>query len=231
MAAEFDKVAGNYDALLNSATAMTGFDAGEFAGAKVRRLARLFPDVALGGGRFLDYGCGAANLLGHFIKYFPETDYTGVDPSAGMIACALEQYPDTGRFFETAAPEWKEGAYDLIFIANVLHHIPHDRHPAILEELCGLLNPGGRLVVWEHNPLNPVTRRIVRDCEFDRDAVLVPSRQLKRLMRRLSLLNVTLQYTTFFPKWLGCLTGLEPSLGWCPLGGQYVIFGEKPAGR
>ncbi len=228
MSAEFDEVSRHYDDLLNSATAMTGFDAGEFAEAKLKRLASLLPDLVEAGGAFLDYGCGGGNLFAHFADYFLRTVYTGTDPSPGMIEQARKKFGDRGRFLETASPEWKAGRYDLVFVANVLHHIPHNHHERVLRELCGLLNPGGRLVIWEHNPRNPVTRKIVRDCEFDRDAVLVPVARIKRLLKGLRLDAVTLQYTTFFPKWLGFLSGLEPALGWCPLGGQYVIYGKKP---
>jgi hypothetical protein len=85
----------------------------------------------------------------------------------------------------------------------------------------------GILVIWEHNPLNPITHKIVRDCHFDEDAVLVPSKNLKNLFTRVSLSNVQVIYTTFFSKFLSTLNFMDPYLGSLPLGGQHLVTGQK----
>ena len=90
-----------------------------------------------------------------------------------------------------------------------------------------MLNQSGRLVIWEHNPLNPVTQKIIKDCPIDKDAVLVSSQNIKRLFERVSLSEINISYTTFFPKFLSPLNHIEPFLDWLPLGGQYVIRGQK----
>ena len=115
----------------------------------------------------------------------------------------------------------------MIFSAGVFHHIPHPDHAKIINKLYSLLNTGGKLVIWEHNPLNPVTQKIVKDCPFDKDAVLIPSKTHKKHFNRVSLSNVQIIYTTFFPKFLSALNFLDPYLGWLPLGGQYLAIGQK----
>ena len=100
-------------------------------------------------------------------------------------------------------------------------------HGKIIDKLFTLLNMEGRMVIWEHNPINPFTQKIVKDCPFDQDAVLVPSRLLKEQFNRVALSNVQIIYTTFFPKFLSILNFMDPFLGWLPLGGQYLVKGQK----
>ena len=227
MASEFDPYAKDYDALLNSATRATGYEAGDFAEAKLKRIAQLFPEFAQSNGCLLDFGCGGGNLYEKFSDYFPQVYYIGVDPSSDMVKEARSKYEDA-QFFGIESPEWKQMGYGLIVAANVFHHIPHEQHATVLSQLTDVLQPGGHLVIWEHNPANPVTRKIVKDCEFDQDAVLVPPGQLEQQFHDLSLEQIDRRYVTFFPKWLGFLSGLELALGWLPLGGQYLISGRRP---
>jgi hypothetical protein len=111
--------------------------------------------------------------------------------------------------------------------AGVFHHIPHGEHERVLVELARRLAPGGAAAIWEHNPRNPFTRRIVRDCAFDRGAVLVPAARLRSQLAQAGLEHVRVVYVTFFPRPLRALIPLEPHLGWLPLGGQYVVIGES----
>jgi hypothetical protein len=39
--------------------------------------------------------------------------------------------------------------------------------------------------------------------------------------------GVSLSYIVFFPKFLAFLRGLEPRLGWCPLGAQTLTVGTR----
>ena len=68
----------------------------------------------------------------------------------------------------------------------------------------------------------------MRDCSFDKDAVLIPPGRMKRLFRAHSLANIQIVFTTFFPKNLQILLPLERFLHWAPLGGQYVAIAERP---
>ena len=161
------------------------------------------------------------------MQFFPKAVYTGVDTSKDSIKKACSRFQDKAAFQEYDFQEWKSCKYDLIFSAGVFHHIPHNDHAKIINKLYSLLNPGGKLVIWEHNPLNPVTQKIVKDCPFDKEAILIPSKTLKYQFNRASLSNVQIIYTTFFPRFLSFLNFLDPYLGWLPLGGQYLAIGQK----
>ena len=117
--------------------------------------------------------------------------------------------------------------HDLIFSSGVFHHIPHQEHGLLIKHLSNLLNPNGKLVIWEHNPINPFTQKIVKECVFYKDAVLIQSKELKQHLKAASLARVRIIYTTFFPKFLSSFNIFDSFLSWFPLGGQYLATGEK----
>ncbi len=228
MAQLFDKFSGNYKTLLDESLQSTGFDTEYFSTAKIKTLARLFPEFCREPIRFLDYGCGNGSLYKPVTGFFPQATYVGTDLSDDMVqqARTLSHGPDT--FFELKSDAWKTGHYDVIFAANVFHHIPDTDHLKILKELRPLLTPKGKLILWEHNPWNPITRKIVDDCVFDKDAVLISPLQSKRLFQKTGFYPLRIVFTTFFPKSLEFLISLEPWLEWLPLGGQYLLIAENP---
>ena len=58
-------------------------------------------------------------------------------------------------------------SFYLVFIAAVFHHVDFALHQALIKEITRALKKGGRLVLFEHNPLNPLTRYLVKTCVFD----------------------------------------------------------------
>jgi hypothetical protein len=109
----------------------------------------------------------------------------------------------------------------------VLHHVPPAERSALMDTVASTLAPGGRLIVFEHNPLNPVTRHAVKICPFDENAVLLFPGEVKRLLRGAKLDPVALDYIVFFPHALRFARGMEPGLSWVPLGAQVCAWGTK----
>jgi SAM-dependent methyltransferase len=228
MAQYFDKFSNDYKTLLDESLEITGFDTDYFPTAKIKTLARLFPELCQRPIRILDFGCGTGSLYQPFRKFFPEATYTGTDLSDKMVQQAKTLNGDADVFYEMESRQWRQGAYDIILAANVFHHILHSEHLKILKDLRSLLAPKGKFILWEHNPWNPFTRKIVKDCAFDKDAVLVSPLQSKRLGRKTGFSDMRIVFTTFFPKSLAFLTILEPWLEWLPLGGQYLLVANNP---
>jgi hypothetical protein len=83
------------------------------------------------------------------------------------------------------------------------------------------------IALFEHNPLNPLTRKAVRGCKFDRDAELLGRRETARLLTEAGLFPRR-RYIEFFPRESGLLRRIEVRLGWLPLGAQYVVFAHRP---
>ena len=98
-----------------------------------------------------------------------------------------------------------------------------------MRETARVVRPGGLVAVFEHNPLNPLTRRVVRDCAFDEGVELLPRRELETLLRAAGLEVVSAHYLLFFP-WRGRLfEAAERLLARLPLGAQYVVAARRRA--
>jgi len=223
----FDQYSIKYNELVDNAVSPTGYSTNSLVIAKLQKLKNLFPTLSGKPFRLLDFGCGIGNLYSSIGHIFPQVTYTGVDPSKDSILQARSRFNDEILFHESTTLEWQALKFDLIFASGVFHHIPHIEHTRIIQQLCSLLNRDGNLVIWEHNPGNPVTRKIVNDCIFDQDAILVSPTTLKSQLREASLTNVKVIYTTFFPKYFSILNCLDPYLSWLPVGGQYLVTGRK----
>ena len=79
------------------------------------------------------------------------------------------------------------------------------------------------MYIFEHNPLNPVTRQVFENCPFDVDAEMLTTRQTHELALASGLRIQHSAYTLFFPKPLKILRPLERYLRWLPLGAQYYV--------
>ncbi len=106
----------------------------------------------------------------------------------------------------------------------MFHHIEAAEHVPLLRSLRRLLRPGGVLAIFEHNPVNPVTRYIVATCPFDENAVLIPAPTFVARQREAGFSRVSATYTGFFPGQLRALRPLERFMGPLPVGAQYYTL-------
>jgi len=219
---DFDDYSANYDELLHQSTKLYAEDSEYFAKYKV--------DLVRQNTRspvrcVLEYGCGTGRNIGYLQEAFPDAKIVGTDVSAESLRLARANNP--GAEFELERPDLDLGRFDLIFIASVFHHIPPTERLAVMKSLATRLAPGGSIDVFEHNPFNPVTRKIVNDCPFDADAVLLKPEELRRLFRHAGIRLEDVSYCLFVPPRLSWLIPLEKYLKWLPLGGQYWIRGTR----
>jgi SAM-dependent methyltransferase len=218
---DFDRHARSYEAVHAENLGPSGEPPAYFAGYKQRMVERI-----LGRGfpaPLLDFGCGIGALTALLAGSFRRVD--GYDPSRESLALARARAP-SARFFHRldALPSRHYGA---VVLANVLHHVAPAGRAGLLRAVAALLAPGGMLIVFEHNRLNPITRRVVSACPFDDGAQLLHPREVKRLLREAALLEVRLDYIVFFPRALRLLRPLEPWLARLPLGAQVCAWGRN----
>jgi hypothetical protein len=85
---------------------------------------------------------------------------------------------------------------------------------------------GGLVVVYEHNPKNLLTRKVVRDCEFDRDAVLLTMAQTRQLLTTAGCSDVATSSILTLPPLGGFVEKLDGLFGRLPFGSQYRAIGH-----
>jgi SAM-dependent methyltransferase len=222
---QFDQFAGDYKHVLDQSIAVSGEDSSYFSEYKARYLARILgADFS---GKILDFGCGVGLLSGFLRKHLRRSRLDGFDVSRESIARIDPSLTGQGVF--TCAEDQLAHDYDLIVVANVMHHVLPQQRDQTVADLAARLVPGGKLAIIEHNPANPLTRRTVDRCPFDKDAVLLRPVETESLVRRAKLKLVRRDYIVFMPRILSRLRALEPSLSWLPLGAQYAVLGEKHA--
>ena len=220
-APEFDSFAQSYDEILENSLGRKGplSSVEYFAEGKAQYIWRLLGDRFMG--TILDYGCGHGRVARQLLKLFPAARIHGYDISAKTIDAAEETLRRQVLLTSVEADLLPD--YDLLVVAGVLHHVQPGERVPFMAALRDRLSPSGRLLVFEHNPLNPVTRRIVAHCIIDRGAVLSTPTQTSAVMAAAGLRATALDYISFAPPRLRCLRPLERFLSRCPLGAQYVM--------
>lgn len=220
---EFDRFAEEYTEILDRSVSFSGQDSRYFAEFKALYLRRMLgPAFA---GKILDFGCGVGLLAGFLRKHLPASRIDGFDVSKDSISRVDPSLSSAGMF--TSETTELSHDYDLIVVANVMHHIAPPSRNAIVQNLADRLSSGGLLSIFEHNPVNPLTRWVVDHCPFDDDAVLLTRRETVSLVKTAGLLLQRRDYTLFVPAFLGWLRPLESRLRWLPLGAQYVVVAAK----
>ena len=228
--AEFDRVADEYAALHSRNIAVTGESPEFFARYKIEDAAAEAQRAGVEVRQVLDFGSGIGNSLPHLAALFPKAQLTCADVSARSLEISRSRFPDVpARHVEItgAALPFADESFDLVFSACVFHHIPHAEHAAWLAELRRVARPGGLLMIFEHNPLNPLTAKAVRDCPFDENAVLIGARAFRQRVENAGWHAAQSVYRMFFPHALAFARPAERWLRKLPLGAQYFVLARR----
>ena len=111
---------------------------------------------------------------------------TGVDPSQGMLDVMAERAPDVhGQRASGTELPFDDASFDLVLTVAALHHIAEpDAVRRTLAEMARVLRPGGRIVVWDHNPRNPYWKHLMaRVPQDDGSARLIPEAEILEGLR------------------------------------------------
>lgn len=222
---DFDEYAKNYKGHVNDALGLLGGDVSYYVERKVEIL-----KISLAGQkieRILDYGCGIGQAVPFLKSEFSPAVIVGSDMSAESLSVASSQFP----YLETCtSDQLPDGFFDLIFVSNVLHHVEQVDRSDVVNELCIKLRAGGKVAVFEHNPLNPITRRVVSNCVFDEGVELLSKSQVRKMLLNTGLVDkVSSGYCMFVPEQLQSLNWIERYLKILPIGGQHYTVGNKRA--
>jgi SAM-dependent methyltransferase len=228
--AEFDLLADEYRVQHKQNVAITGESPEYFSEYKIVDLADWLNRQNLPVNKILDFGSGIGNSLPYFRKYFPESEISCADVSARSIEIAQSRFPGQENYVLIDQNiKLPTASQDVVFSACVFHHIPHDLHLHWIAELHRITKPGGVLVIYEHNPLNPLTVRAVNTCPLDVNARLIRGGAMRKRAVAGGWGDAQVDYKLFFPAALAALRPMERHLEWLCLGAQYRMLARRSA--
>ena len=226
---DFDRFAEGYEREVEQATRFARLPSEFFLEAKVAhlldRLRKEFEDLRRL--RVLDVGCGVG-LTDQLLKArLPRL--VGVDISDKSLDIARVRNPQISyhRSTDDKLP-FANGLFDVVFAICVWHHVPPVQWTSFLSELSRVLVPKGLLLIYEHNPWNPLTRLVVSRCAFDEDAVLVSPFQAARKVRESGFGKMSTDYLLFLPFKNRIIQRWEAAMfRKIPLGAQYALCATR----
>lgn len=229
--AEFDKFAEEYKSLHLQNIASSGESPEYFAEYKMRDLRQVI-DAASNvqvNGSFLDFGAGTGTSVPFFRKHFPSARLTCLDVSGASLEIAASNFGNSAEYvvFDGRIIPFAPNSYDAAYACCVFHHISPQEHIWHMRELRRILKTNGILIVYEHNPLNPLTVRAVNTCPFDEKAILIRASVMKERLKRAGFGSIEISYRVFFPRFLRSMRWMEDWLKWLPLGAQYYVKASK----
>jgi SAM-dependent methyltransferase len=219
----------DYVAEVNRSIAFSGVEQSFFTRGKARRMLEILrrsgkdPSAM----NLLDIGCGVGLMHPFVASEFHEI--VGVDVARDALDEAERANPNVRYLaYDGQRLPTPPASFDVAAAICVLHHVPPDQWPDFIGEARRALRPGGWLMVFEHNPWNPLTRLAVARCPFDYDAVLLSPACLTRLLREAGFDGVRAEFLFFTPTFHRIAERLEHGLRWLPAGAQYVALGRRP---
>ena len=229
---EFDRYSESYSDLLKDPIRdkFAGSKPEFFQGRKAELILDYFRRRQLDTSRmkYLDVGCGKGELLRDLQPSFDVV--VGCDPSAGMISSIHDV--DVRLQVDDSNLPFPDSHFDFVTASGVFHHVPPTNRIALAKAVNRVMKPGGVFAIIEHNPLNPVTRRIVGRTPVDNDAILLTASETRKLLVSANLIVDEQTYFLYLPMQLYEHGGrwFENLLAKIPLGGQYGTFGFKDRG-
>ena len=219
----FDDYASSYRAEMGDALGRLGGESSYYLRQKVKLLSR---ELRLSPPRHvLDFGCGIGQAVPFLLEAFAPDSLVCTDESKESLNMLRASYPNVRA---VGLEDVDDEAFDLVFVANVLHHIEPGLRRDVVRNLCRRLRPRGTVAVFEHNPLNPVTRKIVSNCSFDEGVILLSkSESMSYFDGNEDMVIVKAGYCLFTPEPLKKLNWIDSLLHRVPLGGQHFVLAQR----
>ena len=221
---DFDHHADSYREDVARAIGWSGKDVDYFAEGKAEHLARAIRNH-LGDPRrqrVLDVGCGVG-VTDRFLAGRVGA-LSGVDIAADAVERARATNPGVRyESYDGSRLPFADDSFDVAFTICVMHHVPPADWAAFMAEMRRVVRSGGLVVVFEHNPLNPLTRVSVSRCAFDENVELLRAGTTARVMREAGLRPAERRYIFFLPLRRVAESRLERALRRVPFGAQYFV--------
>lgn len=225
--AEFDAYGRNYDETVNKALAFSGLRIDFFTRAKAEYLVDIIEHLRppARSAEVLDVGCGVGNI--HPLLVGRVGRLAGVDVSPKCLETARERNPwvEYAEYNGFRLP-YPDKSLDVTFAISVFHHVPIVERLPLAVEIRRILRPGGAFAMFEHNPWNPLTMRVVNNCEFDKDAVLLHRRDSEEILLGAGFREVATSFILTLPAAGAVLRAVDRLFARLPLGAQFYTLGR-----
>lgn len=136
---------GRHEAAISELYRNLFFDADEF----VHTVKRWVPTAT----NILEVGCGEGTITQRLAKAYSNSSIVGIDITSRLGRLYVGR-TDSVRFLETTVQDlaaMHPGYFDLIVLADVLHHVPDAIRQQLLDSIRLLMAPGGNFIFkeWE----------------------------------------------------------------------------------
>lgn len=227
----FDKYADSYTTGLTNTLKISGFKPDYFHNYKAEVLFSYLKTKKLENKQIniLDFGCGVGSSEPYLAKYLPQAKIFGCDISKESVNRAKQDNADidnlTYGYFNGEKIPFRN-KFDVIFVANVFHHIPRKNQQKTLNLLKSCLKKDGFLIIFEHNPYNPLTvlLALFTDYRYDVNTNLLAPFYMKKILKNAGFSKIERNYKIFFPGFAKAFIPYEKYLSKCPLGAHYYYI-------
>lgn len=228
IAEDFDAFSLDYEETINKAIAFGGIEHNFYIDVKRDRLVALASEVFSNLKEIvaLDFGCGVGSYHPKLRGVFGELHGAEISEKSVEIAKHNNPWVDYCLYDGEVLP-YDDASFDFVFAICVLHHVPPEFWNKFMSEVFRILKPGGLALIFEHNPYNPATQYIVKNCEIDKDAVLLNINRLKSLFLENGFRQIGARSILNVPPKGKILKKLDDLLGYLPFGAQYFVTGRK----
>lgn len=219
----FDAHADSYRSDMHAALGRLGGESSYYLAEKVRLLKKIVGHHEPR--RILDFGSGVGEAVPFLLEAFSPDQLVCTDESKESLKRLQNRFPTVST---TEFDKIPHDSIDLIFVANVLHHIEPRERLELFRTLIQRLRNGGLIATFEHNPYNPVTRRIVSNCVFDEGVVLLTKADVKSLVDASQEMEmISSGYCLFVPEPFKKLNWIEGFMRKLPIGGQHFVIAQR----
>ncbi len=233
MITSFDKIADSYKNLVENNSKFINLSIEYLTEYKVKDLSFEIQKESIQYKKILNFGCGIGLSDPYLEKYFPNTHIVSCDISEKSLEIAKNNnkiLKNTEYINLKENPFSFNNEFDVIFIANVIRHIPRINQLNIMNDLYKSLKKNGMIMIYEFNPYNPYTFYVYMkdDKNYDSDNVkIITPSYTRKLLKETGFKNLETKYRFYIPGQLKRFMFFENYLKKLPFGANYYITARK----
>jgi SAM-dependent methyltransferase len=224
---DFNASKDTYRATINETVAFTGKNHAFFTGIKAHYLRKIVEGelAEVDHPRVLDVGCGHGYIHTDLRPFGYRI--VAVEVAEQVLRLARETNPGVTYICSEAENlPFADDTFDVVIAICLFHHVPPRRWSQLARQMRRVVRAGGIAVIFEHNPMNPLTRYVVANNDIDADAVLLSERATRGLLWEAGFAEVRSRSILFTPFAGSVFRALDEALGVLPFGAQYYAVGK-----